>query len=101
MGGQTRYVEDVDRRIQHAMEVTVTRPRPISLTDDELDLAHNQVTEASAPIRVRAFVRFYEAVIRPEAEAVAWTPRAVKVRFTMQNGARHEVWVWASAVDRI
>ena len=101
MGGQTRYVEDVDRRIQYAMDVAVTRPQPISLTDAELDLAHNQVTEASAPIKVRAFVRFHEAVIRPDAEAVAWTPRAVKIRFTMQSGARHEVWVWASAVDRL
>jgi len=100
MGGQTRYVDDVDRRVAYAMEVAVTRPRPISLTDDELDLAHHPVTEAAEPIKVRAFVRFHEAVIRPEAEAVAWTPRAVKVRFTMQNGASHEVWVWASAVDR-
>ncbi|WP_460537839.1 hypothetical protein [Humibacter ginsengiterrae] len=79
----------------------MTRPRPISLTDDELDLTHNHVTEASEPVKVRAFVRFHEAVIHPEAEAVAWTARAVKIRFTMQNGARHEVWVWASAVDRL
>jgi hypothetical protein len=87
--------------MQYAMEVAVTRPRPISLTDDELDLDHNEVTQADTPIPVRAFVRFHEAVIRPHAEGVEWTARAVKIRFTMQNGARHEVWVWASAVDRI
>ncbi|NNC14081.1 hypothetical protein HII28_19660 [Planctomonas sp. JC2975] len=101
MGGQTRYVDNVDRRIAYAMEVAVTRPQPVSLTEAELDLEHNRVTHADEPIKVRAFVRFHEAVIRPRAEAVAWTPRAVKIRFTMQNGARHEVWVWASAVDRI
>ena len=101
MGGQTRYTDDVAERIGRAAEVAVTRPRPISLTEAELDLEHNRVVEATAPIPVRAFVRFHEAVIRPQAEAVAWTSRAVKIRFTMQNGARHEVWVWASAVDRL
>lgn len=99
--GQTRYVDRVAEKINHGIDVTLTRPLPISLTDGELDLEHNRVTEARKPIPVRAFVRFHEAVIRPDAIAVAWTPRAVKIRFTMANGARHEVWVWASAVDRI
>jgi hypothetical protein len=50
---------------------------------------------------VRAFVRFHEAVIHPTCEAIAWTSRAVKVRVYMSTGAVHDVWVWASAVDRL
>jgi hypothetical protein len=101
VGGQTRYEKDLDRRIQHAAEVAVTRPQPIGLTSGELDVEHHPVTEARVPVPVRAYVRFHEAVIRPECEAIAWTDRAVKVRIRMQTGAIHEIWVWASAVDRL
>ncbi|GAB3615439.1 hypothetical protein [Humibacter ginsengisoli] len=101
MGGQTRYDRDLGRRIERSVNTAVTRPRPISLTDAELDLEHARVVEADSPIPVRAFVRFHEAVIRPEGEAIAWTPRAVKVHFTMVDGSQHVVWVWASAVDRL
>ena len=100
MGGQTRYDADLARRIERSADVAVTRPMPISLTSAELDLEHNTVTEPATPIAVRAFVRFQEAVIHPECEAIAWTARAVKVRLRMQSGAVHETWVWASAVDR-
>jgi len=100
MGGQTRYQNDLAQRIEASADVSVTRPMPIGLTAAELDLDHNQVTTAPTPIPVRAFVRFHEAVIRPECEAIAWTARAVKVRVHMKSGATHETWVWASAVDR-
>lgn len=100
MGGQTRYEGDLAGRIERAAAVAVTRPQPVSLTRAEVDPDHNLITTARTPIPVRAFVRFHEAVIRPECEAIAWTDRAVKIRFTMQTGATHEVWVWASAVDR-
>lgn len=101
MGGQTRYHDDLARRIERAADVAVTRPIPIGLTPAEVDIEHHPVTEAQQPVPVRAFVRFHEAVIRPECEAIAWTDRAVKVRVRMQSGAEHEVWVWASAVDRL
>lgn len=101
MGGQTRYHDDLARRIERSADVAVTRPMPIGLTAAELDLEHNRVIEAPEPVPVRAFVRFHEAVIRPECEAIAWTARAVKVRVHMSTGATHEVWVWASADDRL
>lgn len=101
MGGQTRYENDLSGRIERAADVAVTRPQPIGLTPAELDIEHHPVIEARAPIPVRAFIRFHEAVIRPECEAIAWTDRAVRLRVRMQTGATHEVWVWASAVDRL
>jgi hypothetical protein len=101
MGRQARYVDDMARRTERSVDVAVTRPKPIGLTDAELDLDHNPVTEAGEPLPVRAFVRFHEAVIHPTCEAIAWTSRAVKVRVYMSTGAVHDVWVWASAVDRL
>ena len=34
-----------------------------------------------------------------QAHAVAWTKRAVRVRFGAPSN-RYEVWVWAGAVER-
>lgn len=101
MGGQGRYGDDLADRIGRAADTAVTRPQPIGLTDAELDTAHHPVTQARQAIPVRAHIRFHEAVIRPHCEAIAWTDRAVKLRIRMQTGATHEIWVWASAVDRI
>jgi hypothetical protein len=101
MGGQTRYHRDLDRRMERSINEVVVRPVPRSLSKDELDLEHNQVTEATEPIPVRAWVTFEQATIRPECEAIAWTPRAVQVRMRMASGATYVAWVWASAVDRI
>lgn len=101
MGGQTRYEADIANRIERAADVAVTRPQPIGLTPAELDIRHHPVTRARTAIPVRAFIRFHEAVIRPQCEAIAWTDRAVRIRVRMQTGYTHEVWVWASAVDRL
>lgn len=97
MGQNRRYP---GHGIGLSIEEAAVRPEPIGLTERELDLASHPVTEAKHPIPVRAFVRFHEVVIRPDCEAIAWTDRAVKVRWTMHNGTTPEVWVWASAVDR-
>jgi hypothetical protein len=97
MGQNRRYPgHSIDREIEEA----VTRPMPIGLTPAEVDLEHHQVIEARDPLPVTAFVRFHEAVIRPDCVAIAWTDRAVKVSWTARSGYTHEVWVWASAVDR-
>lgn len=101
MGGQTRYDRDLDRRIERSVNEAVIRPMPRSLSDAELDLEHNRITKAEEPIPVRAWVTYEAATIRPECEAIAWTPRAVQLRVRMASGATHIVWVWASAVDRL
>ncbi|GAA0990068.1 hypothetical protein GCM10009563_00270 [Subtercola frigoramans] len=56
---------------------------------------------AEQPIRVKAWVRFPEAVIRADAEAFEWTDRAVHIRWTAADGAPRQAWVWASSVDRL
>lgn len=94
--GLSHYERGMDRGI----DTFLTRPRPISLSDEELDLKHSWVRCPPAPIPVRAWVRCYEATVRPDAEAIAWTDKAVHVRWTTQQGATLTAWVWASAVER-
>ncbi|NNC13763.1 hypothetical protein HII28_18010 [Planctomonas sp. JC2975] len=94
-------MRDLDKRIQRSINEAVIRPLPRSLTDDELDLEHNRVVKPEAPIPVRAWITYESAAIHPECEAIAWTPKAVLVKVRMASGATHEVWVWASAVDRL
>jgi hypothetical protein len=96
MGENKRYGGGIERQIEEA----VVRPTPVGLTEAELDVVHHPVIEAGAPIAVRAYARFHEAVIRPDCEAIAWMDRAVKIRWAMHNGTPREVWVWASAVER-
>lgn len=62
------------------------------------DLEHHPVTEAPAPVPARAWVRFHEATIRPDREVIAWTDRAVQVRWTMRGGAVRTNRESASAV---
>jgi hypothetical protein len=80
------------------------RPRiawrePRSLAPEQL--GHLTVTTAAIPQPVHAWVVWEDGVEElMEAYAVAWTKRAVRVRF----GARphqYEVWVWAGAVERV
>lgn len=99
MGMNKRYP---GHSIGLSIEEVAVRPQPIGLTAEELDLEHDEVITPKQPVPARSFVRFYEATIRPDVEAIAWTRsgRHVKVRWTMQNGTTREVWVWASAVDR-
>lgn len=95
MGQNRRYGSDLT---DEALNESLTRPRPISLSKHEL--GQEPPKEADEPIAVEAWVRFPEQAIRIEGRAVAWTSRAVWVEFTMRNGATYRAWVWASAVDR-
>lgn len=97
MGQNRRYTgHDVDR----AIEAVAVRPKPISLTDAELDFEHHPIRESAQPIPVRAWVRFSESVIKPDAHAIAWTDRAVQVKWTGHADQEFTAWVRASAVER-
>jgi len=53
-----------------------------------------RVSRPTVPERVRAWVVWQEGVEElVEAHAVAWTKRAVRVRFEVPPH-QHEVWVW-------
>jgi len=71
---------------------------PRSLQPEQM--GHPTVSTAAVPQRVRAWVLWEDGAEElVEAYAVAWTQRAVLVRFGAPPH-QHEVWVWAGAVER-
>ena len=95
MGSNRRYGSDVSDAV---LNEVLIRPRPISLSDAEIG---TRITKVDEPVPVRAWVRFPESPIQVDGQAVAWTPRAVRVEFELRDGARLSAWVWASAVDKL
>jgi hypothetical protein len=58
------------------------------------------VSSPAVPQQVRAWVLWEDGVEElVAAHAVAWTKKAVRVRFGAPPH-QHEVWVWAGAVER-
>lgn len=58
-------------------------------------------TRADRPIPVTAWlVTVAGADMQVDAEAIAWTRRAVEVRYVDRHGRPDSAWVWAGAVTR-
>lgn len=93
----SRVADDIAERVPQA----VSRPRPVSLSAEELDKDNTRVTTAPEPIPVRAWVRYPETPVRTIAQAIAWTPRAVLIEWHDPVGGATRAWVWASAVERL
>ena len=80
------------------------RPRraqrqPRSLAREQL--ASLDVTTSASPVPVRAWVVWEDGVEElVEGVAVAWTKRAVRVRWGVPPHVL-ETWVWAGAVERV
>ena len=94
--GQNRRYPSVG--MDRVIEQIITRPRPVWLTNEEVDLEHDPAVESAIPTPAVAFVRFHEAVVRPDVEVLAWNEHAVRIRFTTRDGQKHEGWVWKDAV---
>jgi hypothetical protein len=79
------------------------RPRialrqPRSLQPEQMGLL--TVSAHAVPLMVRAWILWEDGVEElVQAHAIAWTKRAVRVRFGAPPH-QHEVWVWAGAVQR-
>lgn len=72
--------------------------QPRSLLPEQYAAA--AITPAPARITVQAWVVWEDGVEElVDGEAVAWTSRAVRVRWGVPPH-RHETWVWAGAVSR-
>ena len=78
----------------------IMRGAPETLTDRELELDVQPLTRTPVPMGARAWVRYAGIAIKLDVEVVAWTPRAVALRWTTSAGEQHRAWVWASAVER-
>ena len=72
---------------------------PLTLSPEELELDVQPLTRSPVPQPVRVWVRYPSAPLLVDAQAVAWTPRAVAVKWA-GPGEEHHAWVWASAVEK-
>lgn len=70
--------------------------QPRSLSDSELGA--DEPTYVVSPLPVRAWLDFGLTTVEVNALALAWTPRAVQVRWTTTDGDEHRPWVWRGAV---
>jgi hypothetical protein len=76
----------------------IAQREPRSLQPEQM--GQLRVSIAATPQRVQAWVLWEDGVEElVPAQAVAWTKRAVMVRFGAPPH-QHEVWVWAGAVER-
>lgn len=59
------------------------------------------ITEPERPIAVRAWIVTVRGEdLEVDGDAMAWTPRAVRVRYVDRFGHLDSAWVWAGAVTR-
>jgi hypothetical protein len=95
VGVNRRYGDHgMDSRI---LEAVSRGEVPLTLTEQELQLDREPLTRAPVAKPVRAWVRYGSTPIEVDAEAVAWTSRAVAIRW-MNGEALDRAWVWAGAV---
>lgn len=99
IGTNRRYARHFDAKMDESIVKSIAARNPLqSLTDEELDLGALPLTRDPQPKEALVWVRFGPHPIRRRAQVVAWTPRAIAVRFRIGD-KEHKAWVWASAVS--
>src|SRR5690606_2885681 len=95
---RTRTSVRYDVAMARRSDTTPFPERARSLTPRQVG---QPVTQAETPIPVRTWILTVRGEEREvDAEAIAWTPRAVRVAYTDKFGRLDTAWVWASAVRR-
>jgi hypothetical protein len=79
------------------VEVAARGEEPDTLSPAELQLDREQLTRTPIAKPVVAWVRYGKVPVEVDAEAVAWTPRAIAIRWKVGDVV-HKAWVWESAV---
>lgn len=101
--GQNRRYPLVERDVERAGQAAERAPRPVGLTIDQVAGTGHRV-DAAEPVAVTAWVPHQVAYIEAlpiDAEVIAWTKRAVLVRWTPPGTTYPtHAWLWASAVQR-
>jgi len=102
MGSNKRYAEHYDRLMDARILQVIARDKePETLTDAEVDRAHNDFTVPPRARPCRAWVRYGGQPILVDAEVCAWTPRAAAIRWRVSDERVDRAWVWASAVEPV
>jgi len=101
MGSSKRYGAQFDKRMDERIAARIMNSgSPSTLTPAELALSDVPMTRDPKPSPVKVWVRYPEDAIEVNAIAVAWTSRAVAVKWSAPDGAEHHAWVWAGAAER-
>ena len=101
MGTSRRYADHYDRQMSEGITQRILASGlPFSLGTEELALSTTPLTKAPTPWPVRVWVRYPGGPVEVDAEAVAWTSRAVAVRWKVGDRV-DKAWVWSSAVDGV
>lgn len=101
MGTSRRYAHRVDEQMdQRIIQRVMGDHEPETLKDTELELDTELLVRPDRAVPVEAWVRYDGVPISVRGEAVAWTPRAVAVRWRTPGDVTHKAWVWASAVRK-
>lgn len=94
MGQNKRYGTDVS---DSALNDFLTRPRPISLSREEL--GNLPVTQCDDDSEVLAWVRYPETPVEVRGRVVEFTDRAARVAWRNRDGSAHSAWVWRDALS--
>ncbi len=99
MGTSKRYAHGIDAQMDRRVLDGIMRTgTPETLTEAELQLDQMPLTKHPRPRPARAWVRYGEHSLEIDVEVVAWTDRAVAVRWPGPDGMEHRACVWVGAV---
>jgi hypothetical protein len=99
MGTSKRLAWYYDKLMDERIQRSLMAGPPLSLTPEELELDKEPLTRTPTPIEGWAWIRYGENAMKLQVRIVAWTERAVAVKWDAPGG-EHKAWVWASAVRR-
>jgi hypothetical protein len=93
------YAHAIDARMDARVAEGIMRTGdPDTLDAKQLDLDHEPLTKTPHARAARAWARYGEHSIEIDVEVVAWTERAIAVRWPGPDGMEHRAWLWAGAV---
>lgn len=98
-----RYSEGIEREVEKVVDARERRGTPVSLTVDEVRGTGRRRDIDRSPIAVTAWVRHRVVLDETklmDADVVAYTDKAVLLRYSDTAGHVQHVWVWAGAVRR-
>lgn len=100
MGTSKRYSHHYDALMENRIAEGIMRTgMPETLDDKQLALDTEPLTRTPKPEAARAWVQYGDHSIEIDVEVVAWTSRAIAVKWPGPEGVEHHAWVWSGAVS--
>lgn len=92
MGANRRYAKQIDER-------SIQRGVPYTLHDEQLQLHKYPLTRPPKPLSGVAWVHYPHGHVLVRCQIVAWTSRAVAVRWKTPIDEIHKAWLWLHALE--